>query len=56
MLNSLNQTAEGEKIEASDASLSRNRKLPACNRSNEVYNVAEEEVVKEEEDIDDERE
>lgn len=52
----LESNSQGRKIEASDASLSINRKHPACNRSNEVYNVAEEEVVKEEEDIDDERE
>ena len=40
----------GKKVEAFEASFSRNRKLLAC------YHIAEEEVVEEEEDIDDEGE
>lgn len=39
---------QGGGIEASEASLSRNRKFPACCRYIVVYNVAEEEVVEEE--------
>ena len=50
-MNSSKQTRE-KKIEASEATLSRNRILPACYRSNGIYNVAEEEGVEEEEDID----
>lgn len=55
VLNFLKQTTKGKKVEASEASPSRNRKLPTFYRSNRVYNVAEEKV-EEEEDIDDEDE
>ena len=47
---------QGEKVEAFEESLSRNRKLPTYYGSNGVYGVAKEQVVEEEEGIDDEEE
>ena len=54
------QITEEIQIEASEAynraSLSRNRRLPACYRSDEVYNATGEDEDEDEEDVDHEEE